>query len=83
MRMRTERSTHQRGLLVGLLALTATIAAAIAIATGSTKANAAGSTAAATPVATQVAGDAGQLAEPGDRTRDGGPRDGFGRGGGR
>lgn len=33
--MPTQLSKHQHGLLVGLLALTATIAAAVAIATGS------------------------------------------------
>jgi hypothetical protein len=79
--MPTQRSTHQRGLLAGLLALTATIAAAIPIATGSPDANAASPTA-TRPTATQVAADGAQLAEPGGRPRDGGPRDGFDPGGG-
>jgi hypothetical protein len=79
--MPTQRSKHQHGLLVGLLALTATIAAAVAIATGSPKVNAANRVATTVP-ATQVADDRGQLTEPDGRPRDGGPRDGFGPGGG-
>ncbi len=78
--MPTQRVRNQHGLLVGLLALTATIAAAIAIATGSPNANAANPMATGATT-TQVAGD-GQFAEPGGRPRDRGPRDGFGPGGG-
>ena len=77
--MPTQRSKHQHVLLAGLLALTATIAAAIAIATGSPNVNAANPTATGA-TATQVAGDGRQHA--GGRLRDGGPRDGFGPGGG-